>query len=150
MKRLLIDANDTDLLKTYKWHKNYAGYVISRPRTKGVRRIVYLHRLVLERIIGRELQPNEYTDHINHDRSDNRRSNLRLVTRRQNILNNSPFAKSGFKGVYASGSGWVARLTHKGDRKYLGYFKDPTDAAVAYDNAVLKLNGEYAYTNGGR
>jgi hypothetical protein len=92
-------------------------------------------------------------DHVNRDRLDNRRSNLRLVTVAQNTQNSGPKKTKGrtssFKGVCLdkqSGK-WQAQIKVKGISKYLGQFYDEADAAKAYDVAAKQVYGEFAYQN---
>jgi len=88
--------------------------------------------------------PNDI-DHVNNDRDDNRLSNLRLATRAQNIANvpvrSDNVAK--LRGVTKGPWGYVARVTIKGDRRYLGIFKTPQDAHATYVKAAREFYGEY-------
>ena len=74
------------------------------------------------------------TDHINRDKLDNRRENLRFVTHRENLLNRSSKSASGVKGVYfCSGRSkpWRAQITRYGKRVNIGYYKSIEEAAAA-------------------
>lgn len=94
-----VDPEDADLaLDT--WYVNDKGYVIrrtARPR----RLIVRMHRIIMRRVLGRELERWELVDHLNGDRLDNRRANLRLCNNSQNGFNRDVPAhnKTGYKGV---------------------------------------------------
>ena len=106
-----------------------------------------MHRVVLERIIGRKLQKNEVVDHINHDSLDNRRCNLRVATIRQNAQNMRVRSDntSGYKGVYKhSKGGFVAQIWVKSEHRYLGYFATPELAHEAYCKAAEQYFGEFA------
>lgn len=74
-------------------------------------------------------------DHINHDRSDNRLSNLRLATRGENRSNRSPDSrnKSGVNGVHWAkhANAWVAQIRHQRKTRHLGYFKSLGQATAA-------------------
>jgi hypothetical protein len=91
------------------------------------------------------------TDHINGDGLDNRRTNLREATPRQNKMNarTRSDSKTGFKGVSSrrGGKGYVARIQDGVKRKQLGWFHDPEVAARAYDAAARELYGEFAWLN---
>jgi hypothetical protein len=89
-------------------------------------------------------------DHINADGLDNRHANLRLATVAQNAANSRPRkSRAGLKGVtFAKGKNrWRASIVANGSRIHLGYFRDPRDAAKAYDAAAKKYFGEFAYLN---
>jgi hypothetical protein len=76
--------------------------------------------------------PKGEIDHVNGDRTDNRITNLRDVSRSENARNLS--VKSGkMRGVYwySPTSRWVAKLHHKGRMLHLGYFKDKSEAIAA-------------------
>lgn len=92
-------------------------------------------------------------DHINRDRLDNRRQNLRVVTRHQNAIwrQGLPNSTSRFKGVgfHKSRNTWRAYIKVNGKSMNLGYFKYEEDAAYAYDAAARRLFGDSAYTNFG-
>lgn len=87
-------------------------------------------------------------DHINGIRNDNRWSNLRLVTRRQNNLNLGLSKRnvSGVKGVSwdAKSSKWLARLKHEGKVVHLGYHDTIEAAATARKDGERQYHGEYA------
>ena len=101
-------------------------------------------------LIHRLLNPEwKYIDHINHDKTDNRRSNLREVSNQQNqmnqkIKNNNT---SGFKGVSKQGKKFKSMIMIDGKRKFIGYFNTPIEAAIAYDKEAEEHFGEFACTN---
>ena len=94
-------------------------------------------------MIGRELTKDEYVDHINHCATDNRRSNLRLVTNSQNMMNmrKRPGTTSRYKGVswHKGHQKWYARIMIEMHMITLGYFNDEKDAAKAYDAAAKQM-----------
>lgn len=98
--------------------------------TDGKKSLLYLHRLLLD------AKPDQRIDHINGNRLDTRRENLRPVTARQNHQNQRRpmHTKSGHKGVYwhkAAGK-WDARITLKGVRVHLGDDDDAEGATLMY------------------
>lgn len=102
----------------------------------------YLHREVLN--VPKHLM----VDHINGDRLDNRKSNLRLCTDKGNSRNKKAFSGK-YKGVhFAKGSNrWVAQITKNYKCHHLGCFKSEDEAALAYNTAAKKLHGKYAFLN---
>lgn len=105
---------------------------------------VWLHRLVLG-------FPDCDVDHIDRDRSNNLRSNLRLATHSQNLANSGPRStnKSGYKGVSwdKRRNLWEASITRNGRKIYIGSYADKVFAARAYDGVAKQLFGEFAYQN---
>lgn len=90
-------------------------------------------------------------DHINGNRLDNRRANLRVVTRQQNQWNakGKKNSTSSYKGVWLrkrSGK-WESAINTGSGQKYLGSFLSEEEAALAYNEAAKKYHGEYARLN---
>lgn len=87
--------------------------------------------------------PSSDVDHINHNRSDNRISNLRLVSKVDNCRNTSKFKTntSGVTGVYWSKSKnkWQASISVNSKHKHLGTFVEFEDACKARKEAELEL-----------
>jgi len=108
------------------------------------RKVIHMHREVARRM-GLDLS-NEI-DHINGDKLDNRRENLRSATRSQNKMNSGKPKNntSGYKGVcwYKRGNKWRAQIGINGKLKHLGYFEDKEEAAKAYKKAAEKYHGEF-------
>lgn len=139
----LIDKEDFDRCKEYQWflrssdsNKNYVGACSKMPD----RKIFSLHHFIL----GKPPHGME-VDHINHDKSDCRRKNLRFCTRSQNHYNRSKtnFKSSRFKGVRFVDNGWQAMCCGK----YIGRFINEEDAANAYNNKLLEIGKEFAHIN---
>ena len=139
----IVDADDYDQLSQYKW------YAIKTPKTyyaarSSKRKNIRMHRLITSAPKGL------FVDHIKHNGLDNRKTNLRLCTRRQNNRNRRPCNKtSKYKGVCWNkhAKKFMASISIDGKNKTLGYFDDQVDAAKAYDKAAKKLFGEFAYLN---
>ena len=87
-KYAIIDAVDADLagrsLHAVPGHRSVGNYTFYAARRKGTKHIT-LHRVILERILGRKLREGEECDHIDGNGLNNRRCNLRMVDHRRNI-----------------------------------------------------------------
>lgn len=145
-----IDDIDVDLMSR-KWYITSMGgkapYVKGHaPRAKGARPTLTLHRVILERMLGRKLERWEHVDHIDRNPLNNKRGNLRLATSAQNAANRAVQSnnKLGVKGVRKHGSGYEANVCANGKSVYLGIFPTIELAHAAYLEAAKKLHGEFA------
>lgn len=134
----LVDASDFPYLMKFNWHAKKVpnGFYASR---SGSGKTVRMHR----ELMG---FPENEVDHINGNPLDNRRSNLRLATVRQNRYNSRKRMDntSGFKGVYKQGSKWNARISVNSKLVGLGTFKDKESAYKAYCAAAIIHAGIFA------
>lgn len=130
----IIDNSDAELVVPYRWYMMgaYVGRCV-----RGVK--LRLH----EYLLGKAPKGFEW-DHVNQAKLDNRRSNLRLVTRRQNMRNIGPHkdGRSGHKGVHWQAGKWTARIRVNDREKYLGRFVDLPKAVEARKQAELQYWGE--------
>lgn len=143
--RIKMDSEDLDLRKVPRTGKprclslTEKGYVrFSCYYAKG--KAARLHRLIMERVVGRSLLKTEQVDHINGDRCDNRRCNLRVVTSRQNNQNRTKHRDGRLVGCRYDERcrRWQARIRIKGKRLYLGLFNTEQQAHEAYLTALRK------------
>ena len=127
----LIDAEDEELVTSQgRWHRNGNGYAIRFVKKNRINRVQFLHRLLLDLPQG---DP-RHGDHVNRDRLDNRRSNLRIVSHAHNLQNTSSRGgASAYRGVswFAPASRWRARATINGIEHHIGYFINELSAADA-------------------
>ncbi len=98
--------------------------------TDGKRKNLLLHRIIMVRIIGREIRANEFVDHINGSTFDNRRENLRLVTKYQNAQN---IHGRPYRGAYYNKNlnKYQGSVRYLGKNISCGYFKTRKQAALA-------------------
>jgi hypothetical protein len=143
----IIDREDADQILSYRWHVNSRGYVVRHRRSSDPpgAQWVRMHREICP-------TPGDHQiDHINRNKLDNRRSNLRPATRRENKGNIGLLRTntSGFRGVsWRSDTGmWLACIWIHGRNRHIGRFTIKEDAARAYDQAAKVYFGEFAYLN---
>lgn len=118
----LIDDADAALVAPLRWGLHNAGYAA---RKENGRRIL-MHRLILGLVHGDGFE----TDHINRDKLDNRRSNLRVCTRAENAQNQpSRGGSSQYRGVSRVKGAWCAGVTCGGRFIHLGAYADEFEAA---------------------
>lgn len=146
-KFTIISAIDADLAQR-KWYAALYGkfYAVREDQ----KRTTKMHRLIMERILGRPLAKNEIVDHIDNDSLNNRRDNLRIANQAQNCQNRKRHSnnKSGYKGVYkdkrTKSRPWQARITVAKKTIRLGSFSTAEEAYAAYCEAAIKYFGEFA------
>jgi hypothetical protein len=102
-----------------------------------------MHRFILDPPEDREV------DHINHNRLDNQKFNLRVCTKEENQYNAvlRKDNKSGYKGVYLKGDKWYTSIVYAGKQIYLGRFLTAKEGALAYNEAAKKYYGNFAKLN---
>ena len=133
----LVDSEDLGGVSEVSWHLS-KGYAAARIGGG----VVLMHRMLLSAPDGQEV------DHINGDKLDNRRRNLRFCTRQQNARNRHHVAgRSKFKGVRRDRGIWRAQIKVDGVTRHIGVFPTERLAAKAYDSEAHRLFGEFARTN---
>lgn len=138
----LVDIQDAHVAQ-YSWSVVSGGYLATKPNGRKDKSVL-LHRFIMQPPGGKEI------DHINGNKLDNRRSNLRICSRADNSHNIGPHLsrnKSGFKGVSKRNNKWRAGIYTKGRSFHLGYFHTAKEAAKVYDQKAQELWGEFAWLN---
>lgn len=139
-KSTVVNLIDFPDLSCWSWSYNN-GYAQRGVRRHGHQIKHYMHRQIMGYPIGREV------DHINGDRLDNRRSNLRLATSQQNKRNMGIRSDntSGYKGVSwrKQDSKWWAQIMIDGHTRSLGIYDSPEAAALAYSEGAKKYFGDF-------
>ena len=135
---VIFDKEDTEKILQYKWKLSHG----------------YCSCTFLKKTLHNYLTGWDIVDHINRNKLDNRKCNLRKVTKSENAMNSKVYctSKTGIKGVcwYKAYKKWSANIMIDYKNKFLGYFDDIDDAKKARYEAELKyhtINGEKAYVD---
>jgi hypothetical protein len=138
----VVDDDDFEKYGEYKFYSNGKGHVYRN----GENGTMYLHREIMNAPDGM------IVDHINGDKLDNRKSNLRLATPRQNQFNKRKTTKetsSLYKGVcwIKKTNAWLSSIRIDGVRTNLGYYETEEAAAIAYNEKAKQYHGDFALLN---
>lgn len=117
----VVDEADFECLSQWRWHLAATGYAARRER-----KIVLMHR----QILGLEYGDARVADHVDRDKLNNTRANLRAISRAanaQNIVHG--YGESGYRGVVRNKGKWTSQVVVDGKHHYLGRFADPRKAA---------------------
>jgi hypothetical protein len=153
---VIIDEEDLPLLKPYSWRvepgRHYVRSFVAKTK-RSPQKHISLHRLIL----GLHDVGVPHVDHKNRNPLDNRKCNLRTCTVGQNNFNSRGLGKkkdTGYRGVYYHTDKRyplnvyiVARIGFQKKNIHLGVFESEIEAAKAYNNAAMKLHGEFAVLN---
>lgn len=137
--KFLIDFEDYEKVSVHTWYLDSKGYFAS----KNVGR---LHRFLMNAPDGKEV------DHINRDKTDNRKENLRIVGRSENSQNRNKHKNKTvchYKGVYINKktNKYYAVVIKNRKCHYSKMFDTEKDAALAYNKIAIDLYGENAFQN---
>jgi hypothetical protein len=115
----------------------------ARVKIKG--KLYYAHRIVFC-LYNQTTDIDDYLiDHRDGNKKNNSGGNLRRASQVENSRHQTREIKgaSGLKGVRKSGGKWQAYIKHDKKMVSLGYFNCPNLAARAYDEAAVRLRGEF-------
>lgn len=141
----LFDKEDYEKISQYMWTNTAGGYIIAYYNdADGNKKHIMLHRLVMG-----VTDSDVYVDHIHHNLADNRKSELRVVSRGENNCNKqlSKANTSGNTGVTFDkrSQKWRAYIAINHERMWLGYFSTKEEAIKAREEAEKRYFGEYRY-----
>lgn len=143
---IITDSIDSDIHITgaYKTSSQSKTFYVKAGKT-------YLHRVIMERILGRTLLRMEKVDHIDGNGLNNIRSNLRILSHSKNLANRPKTIRTAnrFKGItQCKRTGkWQAKIMFEYKTIHLGTYINDVDAAIAYDKAAKEYFGDAAKVN---
>jgi hypothetical protein len=136
----LIDDEDYELIAAFSWHlhgsSNCEGYYAASN--------VKMHRMIIN------APPGTVVDHINGNKLDNRKKNLRFCTHAENQQNTkSRGGSSRYKGVHYNKKSkkWLGAFMFNGTHYYCGMFESEKECARAVDEKRKEVCNEFAVLN---
>jgi hypothetical protein len=141
-----VDDDMYDYLMQWRWQLHSNRYAARAIGPRESRRALLLHRVVAD------VPDSHDVDHINHNKLDNQRGNLRIATRQQNMQNRPKYkhnASSQYKGVSfdRQRNRWRASIRVNKKAVSLGSHQTEIAAALAYNHAATRYFGDYANLN---
>lgn len=144
-EEILIDKDDIENVTQYTWYIQKNGYVARKTKKNRMNKTIYLHRSIYGITCSKEV------DHINRNKLDNRKENLRVCNHIDNQHNMKPATglTSKYKGVCwdKRRKAWRMRLKCNDKEAICEYYKNEISAANAYNYWAKIYFGEFAYVN---
>lgn len=146
-KFAIVDDSDFEYLNQFKWYYSCGYAQRSLPRNGKSQDKKLMHREIIE--MSKAIEKDIEIDHINHNKLDNKKENLRVCTHAENLQNKSNYKNnsSGFRGVTKYKNKWLAKIARNKKTVFIGYFEDVIEAAKAYDTKALEYYGNLANLN---
>ena len=123
--KVLLDIEDIPKVQKYHWRLNEKGYVIAS--IKG-HKTIRIHNLILERDTSNQKIT---CDHINRNKLDNRKENLRIISHLENNLNTDRIEKGNGYCFRNDRNRWMAYIKKDNKMKTIGYFNTEEEAKQA-------------------
>ena len=138
--RAIIDLDNINLIKQYRWYfDKSSGYICARLTD---RKIIGIHRFLLNP------DKTEHIDHINRNKLDNKKSNLRICSNQENAFNTNLNSKntSGHKGVWydKARNKWASEIMFNYKKIFLGRFENINDAINIRNKKEIELFGDFS------
>ena len=135
----LVDDDDFNNLSKKRWYLSAGGYAIGGEDSNGLKAYVKMHRVIM----GAK-NPKIHIDHIDGDKLNNQKDNLRFATPAQNTHNarKQKGTKNKYKGTnyVKSLNLWQARCRMNGEDHFLGHYRSEIAAAHAYNKKAIELS----------
>jgi hypothetical protein len=137
-KIALVDDEDYEELNKIKWYpikSSNTFYAIGNDYSGAKNKPKSMHTMIMKTPKGM------YTDHIDHNGLNNQKSNLRIVTSRQNSQNRNIKKTSKYIGVHWNKelNKWVSQININQELKSIGCFENELDAHNAYLNKLKEI-----------
>jgi hypothetical protein len=139
-EKFILDLEDFDKIKNFYWHIEN-GYARRRVRVEGGKR----KRIQMQHfILG--VDPKTMIDHIDRNRANNCKNNLRPCNKSTNGMNGGvpKDSSTGIRGVRHYKDKYSVYITENGKRHYLGLYSTIEEAANVRKQAEEKYFGEFA------
>lgn len=137
-KGVIINPCDYHFLEEREWFVGTRNEVRSTVHSDGRVSCLLLHRVIMQPPVGMEV------DHVNGNRLDNTRKNLRVCTHLENMQNMSIRRGKSTKGIRRHHGKWQARITLGTKLVTIGSFRTENEAQIAYNLKAKELFGEFA------
>ncbi len=153
-KFAMVDDDDFELLNKHKWYairdrsvKNYEKFYVRR--TVNVGENINPKYFLMHRYICGVTDPKIKIDHKDRNGLNCQKKNLRIANASQNCANRTAFGSSKYLGVSFKNANqkYAVQIMKNKKITHIGYFKSEIDAARAYDEAAIKVHGEFANLN---
>ena len=122
--------------------KSSGGYLKVSLCKDGKSKTKIVHSLVAQSFLNHKSNIYIVVDHINNVKTDNRLSNLQIISQRENSTKDKNNKYSNYAGVtwHKNDKKWQSSIIVDGNQVYLGYFKSEERASIAYDFALTQLD----------
>ena len=141
--KFIVDPEDYDkYVKPYKFHLSHNGYVVTKKRGSSTSRLA---RMIMNVLENKTVE----VDHKNRNPLDNRKSNMRVCTKQENMMNkDKPKTNtSGFKCVHwrEDLGKYCSLFRYMKKKYYVGVFDDPQEAYEAYIKKLREVSNDSKY-----
>lgn len=136
-KEMICNKDDWEKIRNSRWVLNHKGYARCAITKNGKKKTFFAHRMIIDAKKG------EIVDHINRNRLDNRKENLRIVDARASATNRKlkDGNKSGYSGVYKKKKYCTAMITINGKWSLIGRYNTFEEAVLARRKAEKEIYG---------
>lgn len=144
---VLISKSDLSFILEFDWYLGKEGYPITYGTKEGS--IVFGRGRKLHNLLIKQRTKKDVIDHINRDKLDNRRENLRVCSIRENNYNKTKSKNStkSYKGIVGKNKNWMSRVMKDGKSYQIKGATTEKEAALIYDYMAEELFGIYAAKN---